>query len=241
MSWVRFHPLTRITVVVAVILGAALYTGVERVGEALANISPSGSFEDRCEQLPASTVQVALQPFSVTENRTLPFTTLTQLSEGPSPALRTIGLTRANFGHRSWIDVKGLEDRVGHRACVRPRVHVELSVRQMTVYVAREYATDPCRARTIREHEQRHVDVYAGYAGEAVDHLTSRLHAVVGDAPHFASTVGEAQHRLDRRIEDALEAFMRDSERTLADRQAQIDTPEEYARVTNACSMAAEK
>jgi hypothetical protein len=241
MSWVRFHPLTRITIVVAVIVGAVLFTGVERVGEALANISPGGSFEGRCELLPAGSVEVALQPFGVTEDRTLPFAALTQLSEGPSPAHRTIGLTRANFGHRSWIDVKGLEDRVGHRACARPRVHVELFVRPMTVYVASEYAGDPCRARTIREHEQRHVDVYSGYAGEAVSKLTRQLNAVVGDEPHFANTVGEAQRRLDRRIAGALEAFMRESERTLATRQAQVDTPEEYARVTSACSVAAEK
>jgi hypothetical protein len=235
MSWVRFHPLTRITIVVAIIIGAALTTGMERVGNALANMSPGGSFEDRCQQLPEGGVQVGLQPFSVTENRTLPFATLTQINDGPSLAHRTIGLTRANFGHRSSIDVKGLEDRVGHRACVRPRIQVDLFLRPMTVYVAREYAADPCRARTIREHEQRHVDVYAHYAREAVDRLASQLGQVVGTAPHFASTVSEAQHRIDRSIEDALEAFMRESERTLAVRQAQVDTPEEYARVTNAC------
>ena len=241
MSWVRFHPLTRIMIVVAVIVGAVLFTGVERVGEALANMSPSGSFEERCELLPAGSVEVELLPFSVTENRTLPFAALTQISDGPSPAHRTIGLTHANFGHRSSIDVKGLEDRVGHRACARPRVHVELFVRPMTVYVASEYAADPCRARTIREHEQRHVDVYSRYAGEAVDKLTRQLNAVVGNEPHFANTVGEAQHRLDRRIERALEAFMRESERTLVTRHAQVDTPEEYARVTNACMEATQR
>jgi hypothetical protein len=241
MSWVRFHPLTRITIVVAVIIGAALSTGMERVGDALANISPGGSFEDRCRQLPESGVQVGLQPFSVKENLTLPFSALTQINDGSSLTHRTIGLTRANFGHRSSIDVKGLEDRTGHRACVRPRVQVDLFLRPMTVFVASEYAADPCRARTIREHEQRHVDVYVGYARESVDRLASRLSEIVGDAPHFASTVNEAQHRIDRRIEDALESFMRESERTLAARQAEVDTPEEYARVTGACVATAGK
>lgn len=240
MSWVRFHPLTRITIVVAAILGVALFTGIERVGEALANISPGGSFEERCKDLPVSSVQVGLKPFSVAENRTVPFSELTQISEGPSPAHRTIGLTRANFGHRSSIDVKGVEDRAGHRACVRPRVSVELFLRPMTVYVAREYADDPCRARTIRAHEQRHVDVYARYANEAVGPLTGQLRDVVGSAPHYASTVAEAQHGLDRRIESTLEAFMRESERALAARQAQVDTPEEYARVTGACLAASQ-
>ena len=111
MNWLRFHPVTRITIVVAVILATALFTGWERVGDALANISPAGTFENRCESLPQGGVQVSLQPWKVVENQTLPFATLTRISEGPSPAHRTIGLTQANFGHRSSIDVKGLEDR----------------------------------------------------------------------------------------------------------------------------------
>ena len=239
MNWLRFHPLTRVTIVVAAILGAALFTGWERVGEALASISPGGSFEERCASLPQSSVDVVLQPFGITENTTLPFTTLTRISEGPSPVHRTIGLTQANFGHRSAIEVKGLEDRIGMRACVRPRVQVELFVKQLTVYVAREYASDPCRARTIREHEQRHVEVYSGYAQESVALLSGQLASIVGHAPHLAASLGEAQHRLDRQIEQALEAFMRDSERTLAERQALVDTPEEYARVSSACRVAA--
>ena len=235
MSWLRFHPLTRVTIVVAVIVGAALFTGVERVGTALANISPSGSFEDRCARLPQGGVRVDLQPFTVVENRTLPFAALADVSDGSPPTHRTIGLTRANFGHRSTIEVKGLEDRAGHRACVRPRVQVELFLRPMTVYVAREYAADECRSGAIREHEQRHVDVYAGYAREAAPRLASRLNEVVGDKPHFAGTVSEAQHALDRTIASTLEIFMRESEATLSHRQALVDTPQEYARVSNAC------
>lgn len=240
MSWLRFHPVTRITIVLAVVLGAALFTGWERVGDALANISPAGTFEDRCESLPRGGVKVALQPWSVVENQSLPFATLTRISEGPSPAHRTIGLTQANFGHRSSIEVKGIEDRSGYRACVRPRVQVDLYVRQLTVYVAREYAGDPCRARAIREHEQRHVDVYTRYAAESVERLSAKLAGVTGSAPHYASSVAEAQRHLDRRVQDVLDSFMRESERTLATLQARVDTPEEYARVDRACLASAE-
>ena len=235
MSWARFHPITRIVIVLAVVLGGVLFTGVERVGEALASFSPRGSFAERCESLPPSRVRVVLQPFDVSENHTTTFAALTRISEGPSPAHRTIGLTRANFGHRSSIEVKGLEDRNGLRACARPNIDVELFVRPLTVYVAREYTSDPCRAKVIREHEQRHVDVYAAYARESVERLASRLQGTLGTTPEFAGSVSEAQRQLDRRIGEALEAFMRESERTLAQRQAEVDSPDEYARVSNAC------
>ena len=241
MSWIRFHPLTRIIIVAATVVGLALLAGVERVGDALASMTPGGSFDERCARLPAAGVNVSLLPFNVVENTTTPFATLTRMSDEPTASHRTIGLTHASFAHRSSIEVKGVEDRASHRACVRPHVNVELSLRPMTVYVAREYANDECRARTIREHEQRHVDVYSAYAREAVSRLTAQLETIVGTKPHYAYTVGDAQHALDQRIGQQLDAFMRESRSVIAERQARVDTPEEYARVSMACSIAAVK
>jgi hypothetical protein len=239
VSWIRFHPLTRIIIVAATVVGLALVAGVERVGDALASMTPGGSFDDRCARLPSAGVHVSLLPFTVVENTTTPFATLTRMSDEPTATHRTIGLTHASFAHRSSIEVKGLEDRASHRACVRPHVNVELSLRPMTVYIAREYASDDCRSRTIREHEQRHVEVYAGYAREAVATLNEQLAAIVGKQPHFAYTVGDAQQTLDHRIGTQLDAFMRESRKVIAERQALVDTPEEYARVSTACTLAA--
>ncbi|HVF65657.1 MAG TPA: hypothetical protein VNE58_16845 [Casimicrobiaceae bacterium] len=238
MSWVRFHPLTRIVIAVAIVLGVALVTGFERVGQALANISPRGSFETRCDALPAGSIDVSLTPVGVVENMSLDYRALSQMTEAAQSSYRTVGLTRANFGHRSSIEVKGIEDRFGHRACVTPRVHVELYFRHLTVYIARDYADDPCKARVIREHEQRHVDIYRAYAKDSLASLPAQLRAAVGHAPYVASTVTEAQALVDRQIGKALDSFMRDSERVLAERQAEVDTPEEYARVSSACGVA---
>ena len=241
MSWIRFHPLTRIIIVAATVVGLALLAGVERVGDALASMTPGGSFDERCARLPAAGVNVSLLPFNVVENTTTPFATLTRMSDEPSASHRTIGLTHASFAHRSSIEVKGLEDRAAHRACVNPSINVELSLRPMTVYVAREYANDECKARVIREHEQRHVQVYESYARESVDRLVEQLQAIVGTKPHYAYTVGDAQQTLDQRIGMQLEAFMRESRAVISERQARVDTPEEYARVSSACTFAEPK
>jgi len=235
-SWTRFHPATRIAVAVGAILSIASFTGWERVGLALAHFSPAGGFESRCEDLPPSSVSISMKPPRIAEDGTVPADVLTRLSASPLEAMRTIGLTQAKFGHRSTLEVKGIEDRMGARACVRPAVAVELYVAPMTVYVAREYRDDPCRARVIREHEQRHVDTYVAFVRESVPRLKSKLELVVGPAPHFGYTVAEAQATLDRRLGDALTAFMRNAEQTLAARQAAIDTPEEYERIRLACA-----
>jgi hypothetical protein len=234
-TWARFHPLTRIVIGVAVVLIVAFGAGLDRIGSALASISPAGTFEQQCGDLPQAAVDVAVAPPRVIENHDTPFDALTRLSEGPSPAHRTIGLTLANFGHRSTFEVKGLEDRQRGRACVRPRVAVELYLRPLTVYVAREYSGDPCRARVIREHEERHVQVYVAFAEEAAAQLRDDLRRAIGDAPHFAASIREAQGHVDRQVATTLDGFMREAQRTLNERQAHIDTPEEYERVRSSC------
>lgn len=236
-TWVRFHPVSRVVIGVASVLILVLFAGVDRVGSALAHFAPGGNFEERCGELPPSAIDVAVAPYTVTENRGTPFETLTRLSEGPTPEHRTIGLTLANFGHRATFEVKGLEDKRRARACVRPQVAVELYLRPLTVYVAREYSGDPCRARVIREHEEQHVAVYAQFAQEAARQLSFDLWRTIGAEPLYASDVVEAQRLLDRKLAHTLDGFMREAQRTLSERQARIDTPEEYERVRTACQL----
>lgn len=236
-AWVRFHPVSRVLIGVASVLILVLFTGVDRIGDALASFSPAGSFEARCGELPPAAIDVDVLPHRVIENRATPFDALTRLSEGPSPDHRTIGLTLANFGHRSTFEVKGLEDRRGARACVRPQITVQLYLKPLTVYVASEYSGDPCRARVIREHEERHVAVYAQFAQEAARQLSFDLKRTIGPEPLFAPDIAEAQRLVDRRLAQTLDGFMREAQRTLAERQARIDTPEEYERVRTACQL----
>jgi len=236
MSWTAFHPLTRIAIVLCVIFATASLAGWDRVGNALANMSPRGSFDNRCAELPANAIDVELRPLTVHEDRSEPFVSLARMTRDASPGHRTVGVTQANFGHRSVVDSKGIEDRQNLRACLRPRVHVELFVQPLTVYIASEYAADPCRSRVIREHEERHVQVFREFAREAAARLSADLARSVGNAPHFAMTLEEAQRDVDRRLAETLATFMRDAERTLAERQASVDTPAEYQRVGNACN-----
>ncbi|MDH5287753.1 MAG: hypothetical protein OEX23_14100 [Betaproteobacteria bacterium] len=236
-TWVRFHPVSRVIIGVASVLILVLFAGVDRIGSALAHFAPGPDFEARCAALPPSAIDVAVAPHAVTENRATPFEALTRLSEGPSPGHRTVGLTLANFGHRSTFEVKGLEDRRGARACIRPQVSVELYVQPLTVFVAREFSGDPCRARVIREHEERHVAVYVEFAREAALQLRYDLARTLGVEPLYAGDVAEAQRLLDRKLAHTLDGFMREAQRTLAERQARIDTSEEYERVRTACML----
>lgn len=235
MIWTRFHPISRIAIVLCLVVGIASFTGWERVGIALAKMSPGGSFEERCLALPGNEVTVTLLPIAVVENVTTSYRTLTDMWENERETHRTIGLTRAKFGHRSTVDFKGVDDRAGGRACVRPKVAVELYLQPLTVFIASEYAQDPCRRKVIREHEYKHVALYREFVLEATPRLAHELQRVIGTQPTTSASIEDAQRTLDRRIGVALATFMREAERSMAARQAEVDTPEEYRHVQYAC------
>jgi hypothetical protein len=126
------------------------------------------SFESRCEALPGGRIEVRRLPVAVTENYTVPVAQLARMSEPTSTHHRTVGLTRAKFGYRSTLELEGLEDAKGARACARPQVKIDIEVTGTTVYVAREFHGDACREPLILAHERLHVAVFDRYADEVV-------------------------------------------------------------------------
>ena len=105
----------------------------------------------------------------------------------------------------------------------------------MTVYVAQAYRDDPCREPLIIEHEQRHVEVYRTYVGEAAVRLRGELPRRLGTGLAQAPSMAAAQEQVDAALAATMTAFMEESARILEERNAAIDTPEEYRRIGLAC------
>lgn len=211
-----------------------LLGGCEKLAHAWTAASPDASFEARCASLPTAEVVVVHPVPEVIERSDLPFAALASMQPDRSDAHRTVGLTQVELRHATQIEYAGLQDRRG-RACVRPRVRVELRLEPLTVFVASEYDGDPCREPIIRAHEQRHVEVYARYAAEAAPRLQESLAATIGTEPRFGAPPEAAQRAVDTQIQAALSQFMRDSERILSERNAEVDTPDQYDALARAC------
>ena len=215
-------------------LALALAAGCERVATMSAN-SPFASFESRCERLPVSQVDVVRAPFTVVEDNSRAYADLAALADASSPRHRTVGLTRGTFGYRSTLELEGLEDPKGNRACARPRVRVDVSISPMTVYVAREYLGDACREPIIREHEQRHVEVFERYVDEVVPRLARKLEADVGTRVRVGASIVAMQDTLKSELAARLDDFMANARTELAARHAEVDTSSEYERLARVC------
>jgi len=218
----------------ALLAAVALFGGCDRLA-ALAASNPLQSFESRCEALPAGRVEIRRTPVAVAENYSVPLAQLARMSEPESRHHRTVGLTRAKFGYRSTLELEGLEDAKGARACARPQVKIEIEVTGTTVYVAREFHGDACREPLILAHERQHVAVFDRYADEAARTLAREIEVRLGNRVRYGGTMAGIQDALKKELAVHLEGFMDRARGELDRRHAAIDTPDEYDRMTRTC------
>jgi ubiquinone biosynthesis protein UbiJ len=85
------------------------------------------------------------------------------------------------------------------------------------------------------EHELQHVEVFRQVLAEAVRDLAAELPDAVGRGVQRAATPADLQQRVAARINDHVAEFIRERRRVLEERQAAVDSPQEYARVRSAC------
>jgi hypothetical protein len=225
----------RLGVIAGLLLVAvALYIGWNRADNVLQS-NPFASFESRCDSLPTAAINVVRSTSVLTQSDALPFSKLTEMSGGSSPYHRTVGLTQARLSYVTNIQVRGIEERSSGKVCVRPTIRVDVSISPINVYVASEYRDDKCKHAAILEHEQKHVAVNNSYVTEVAPKLREELARALGARVSYASSMANGEQEIKQTVSSVLGAFMDASERELAERQAAIDTPEEYARVEAAC------
>jgi hypothetical protein len=200
------------------------------------NGNPFASFDTRCAKLPAPRFDVVATPLSFERDDTRPIAELTVKSGSALATHRTMGLTTAVFGQSTDIELQVLGDRRGSRACGTPTVRVELSMQPVVVFIAREVTESPCQHDATLGHEMKHVEVFREVLQEAATELEREFPEAVGAELRRASNAEELQQRLILSVRDYLAQFMKDWQRVLDARQAEVDSPEEYARVSAACA-----
>ena len=85
----------------------------------------------------------------------------------------------------------------------------------------------------------KHVEIFREVLDEAAQDLERELPESIGTELRRATSPDELQQRLIVAIRDYLAQFMQARQRLLDERQAKVDSPEEYARVSTACARSA--
>jgi len=217
------------------LIAAAAFGAMLVIGSSPELPNPFASFESRCAKLPPARYEVVAVPFDIREVDTVDMRQLTDRSGAGYAQHRTYGLTTVSFGHDTQTELRVLEERASGRICATPHVTVRVSMQPVVVYVAHELRGDACRYAATRAHEMQHVAVYREELAEATRDLRAQLAAAVGTQILQGRSTAELNRRYETRLRDYLATFMRARQDALQARQAQLDTPEEYARVGAAC------
>lgn len=194
------------------------------------------SFDGRCEALPPGRIEVSATPIRFTEDAGQSYRMLTQMKDAAGRGHRTVGLTQATLGYESTLESHGIEDRRHGRVCARPSVDVVFAAAPMTVYVAREFADDPCRRAAIRDHEMKHVAVYRDYLEVVVARMRQELPAMFGTQVVNADNAKASEEAMRHRMHAFMATFMKASYAELRARQEEVDSEEEYARLSRGSS-----
>lgn len=160
-------------------------------------------------------------------------TELSRLDQHPSNET-TFGLTSARSQAAVHIELHGIGIPGG--VCVRPDVQMRLGYSEMRVDLARELEPNTCLYNEILGHEMRHVGAYRTYLPEAKSRLAAALNERL-PAPRvlrFAS-MQEAGKYFEDLQDNWLSPLAVSTLDGVKEAQSAIDTPEEYARLSNAC------
>ena len=149
-----------------------------------------------------------------------------------APAGRRVeGLTEIHLTHRISIGGSGMVKPFSGRYCTRPDVHVTLAFDPMMVFVASEQKPGTCAFDLTMNHELKHVRSYERFIDELAGEIEASLKGLVGDGIHYFPSAAEGERVLNSRIQDQVNASVRDGLAAVQKRQAAIDTPEEYDRL----------
>ncbi|MBL8416568.1 MAG: hypothetical protein JNM42_19260 [Propionivibrio sp.] len=192
---------------------------------------------DKCDQLPKPSVTVKRLDTRVTVNTQHGYKVLNHLGSALArPGNQILGLTRVNdvahFASSTPLHV----DRSGRWECASPQLTLTLGFNPMTVYVAKEFPEGGCAYKEIYQHELRHVKAYQAHLSTIENELSESLNRRFATGGAWRGPVGQTRADLQRELDERWLPYIQREFAHADEAQALIDTPEEYARVANACN-----
>lgn len=192
------------------------------------------AFQTRCDAEAANAVAtVASRDAGWRIDNSLSFRTLTAMKR-PRVAGWVLGLTHTESRITVKVDGKVLDDPASGYECVLPRVAVGLDYVPIVVYVGREFIPGTCAYREVLAHEMRHLKSYQAMLPTVQERVREKLANRYAGKPLYARA-GEARGLLQNEIDAAWLPYIRNEMARIERMQLDIDTPQEYARLSKVC------
>lgn len=120
------------------------------------------------------------------------------------------------------------------------RAEVDISLKQLDVYIATDYEAGSCKYEAVLDHENEHVavaqSVTGAYAQGVEAALTTARSIPTAERPALAGSPDEARARVNALFQQTLAPVRDKMARVLKAKQAQVDTEENYRKTWQRCS-----
>jgi hypothetical protein len=210
---------------------------------ALIAFGPADAFaarRDRCnDYLPAKiNVQTFFDPVDYQSTPMLKIRAVEQkINHEGRPEAWPVGLSTGELYLQVTTDVFKMHSGTDNFNCGQVRaITVRFGFKDNTIYVAKEFPRRSCPFRTVLEHEEKHKTVDRAILEEFSKQMETRLKDVAEDIGMLQVPVNTA---VDQQISDRLhmevDKITQEIQEARGTRQSDIDTTEEYERISQSC------
>lgn len=128
----------------------------------------------------------------------------------------------------------------GNRYCIGiSSVDLIIGVEDIKVYIDKKYPSSSCNYRVIKEHEDYHVQVLQQALSFYQEDLKKKVRAaVMGIWPEYTYTrerSTQIMNKYFKQIQERIKPAVRQIEKKIAEKNAEIDTPQSYKETTKLC------
>jgi len=155
----------------------------------------------------------------------------------PSGTWRLLGLTVTEFRFNMRVNVRAYQIRENHFCAVIESLDAGVGYTDFIVYIDRKYLQGSCEYRLIRNHEDEHVGIYR----DNLIHYAPLLRKELTDAvrrmgPIYVDSADRGAKQAQAFVQEKIKPLVDNMQRTVDDRNANIDTKQSYESIRRRCS-----
>jgi hypothetical protein len=149
----------------------------------------------------------------------------------------TMGLTRYEPVLEMHVPMVIVTSSEGLVCAYVKRVDVTVGYRDVTVFVASDIPQNSCGFNETLGHEEKHVAVNRGLLNEFVPRIETRLKDYMRMNGIFRTENADyAEKIMNEKLKSIINDVVYDMDSENAERQRQVDSPQEYARLSSVCN-----
>jgi hypothetical protein len=196
----------------------------------------SGPMPSICAmKLKPTEVHVTTAPMTYKTDFSLPTSRLTEMAATGTGRL-VHGLTRTNMRSLVTVGSNGITNPVTGSHCLRPVVDVRLAFEPTTVFITSDQPPGSCQFNVTMRHELQHVMIYQTFLDTAARDVEKYLRDHFGNRIYYFDSAEDAQKQMSDETSKRIGPFVEEEMNRVREKQAPLDTPEEYLRLERSCS-----